>query len=93
MEGDDSDLVSDFLKNFVALQVSTMPPININKTNDEDNIRNGDAGGFNGTSNESPPSLQASEVLSDDQEEACESRGIVTRPPPGTSRTELSPPN
>ena len=40
--GDDSDLVSDLVKSFVTLEVSTMPPKNVNELPDEDNEENGD---------------------------------------------------
>ena len=76
----------------MAQEVSTTPPKNVNEMDDEDSERNEEAGGFTGTSNESPLSPQPSEVLSDDQEEDSESIRIVTTPPLGTSRTELSLP-
>jgi len=92
-EGDDSDLVSDLVKSFVTLEVSTMPPKNINELPDEDNEENGEAGEFTGTPDETPQSPQASEAPSDEQEEDAGPGEEVSTPPPTERRTELSPPD
>ena len=92
-EGDDSDLVSDLVKSFVTLEVSTMPPKNVNELPDEDNEENGEAGEFTGTPDETSRSPQALEAPSDDQEEDAGPGEEVSTPPPTERRTELSPPD